>query len=82
MTLIWIHGVNGSTAANLFLEDPRQSRCFDLPEGCKVILPKAPIRKFPELNDRKMPNWFNTRIFTITKRESEISEEFFCAKYD
>jgi predicted esterase len=70
-TLIWLHGIgtDGQSFKNLFLDD----RQMQLPYGCKVIIPTAPMRKVTSC-ERNMYAWYDYRTFDMPQ-DNKITPE-------
>jgi hypothetical protein len=56
-----------------------ESGKFQLPDGCKIILPIAPKRKIPEY-PLSVHQWFDTRTFD--EKIDEITPTFLTKKYN
>ena len=56
-SFVWLHGLGDSAEGfrDSFLDDS----LFNLPDGCKIILPTAPIRKVSINDENEMHSWYD-----------------------
>ena len=71
-SLVWLHGLGDS--AQGFVDVFTDDRLIELPKGCKVILPTAPIRSVTLNGGMKMTSWYD---IMGEKKEGKLDATFF-----